>query len=453
MAALKIRRKATTPKGLFRRVADAEFSEVSDPRDARWVVHPLDGALRLGVLALASGARSTRAVEDRSATVRPRFRSQVGITERISDNAFGLLIPQIDPFEVRNALIRQVKGEWERRGLRPVRLPVSTVAIDGKHLATIGEKRLRALISAETSLDGDALDDDALRWALKIHFPWVQLQVSEDRVYGLVRAHRAVLISSDAAVVIDQWPLKGGSNEIDTIAQTLEMLLGAYGRTNMVEMVTLDAPNTSKAVARPLHRKGVDYFIAIKMPQGQLHELAVDCLGQLPGNEAEFRCSFDERGKRICYSVWRQPIDAEHGWEGARQLVRVERVVASDEGVESVGNRYFVCSMDDGELTAERMLDLARGHWRCENEGHWTADAIWDEDARRTPWTQHPDGILVVGLLRAIAINILAVLRALSRIGRGDKLLKPTWKVCIEQVLLVLFEPLLDMKAFNAFED
>jgi hypothetical protein len=89
------------------------------------------------------------------------------------------------------------------------------VAIDGKHLATIGEKRLRALISAETSLDGDVL-----RWALKV----VQLQVSEDRVYGLVRAHRAVLISSDAAVVIDQWPLKAGSNEIDTIAQTLEML-------------------------------------------------------------------------------------------------------------------------------------------------------------------------------------------------------------------------------------
>jgi hypothetical protein len=119
----------------------------------------------------------------------------------------------------------------------------------------------------------------------------------------------------------------------------------------MVEMVTLDAPNTSKAVARPLHRKGVDYFMAIKMPQGRLHELAVDCLGQLPGNEAGFRCSFDERGKRTCYSVWRQPIEA--GWEGARQLVRVERVVASDEGVESVGNRYFVCSMDDGELTAE----------------------------------------------------------------------------------------------------
>ena len=142
----------------------------------------------------------------------------------------------------------------------------------------------------------------------------------------------------------------------------------------------------------------------------------------------------------------------DNGWKGARQLVRVERVVADDNGPVSVGNRYFVCSMSSDELTASDTLNLARGHWRCENEGHWTADAIWDEDARRTPWTQHPNGILVVGILRAIAINILAVLRALSRVERGENLVKPTWQTCIEQVLLVLFEPLLDMTEFNAFE-
>ena len=81
-----------------------------------------------------------------------------------------------------------------------------------------------------------------------------------------------------------------------------------------------------------------------------------------------------------------------------------------------------------------------------------TADAIWDEDARRTPWTQHPDGVLVVGILRAIAINILAILRALSRIQEGLKSNKPTWKNVIEQALLVLCDPLLDMEAFNALD-
>lgn len=453
MAAIKIRRNSTTPKGLLRRVADAELGKVSDPRDQRWVEHPLSGMLQLGVLALASGARSTRAVEDRSVMLPPKLRTQLDITGRVSDNAFGGLLTRLDPFAVRSALVRKVKAEWARKQLRPVRLPVSTVAIDGKHLATISEKRLRALISKETPLNGAELDHEGLRRVLSSHFPWVQLQVNENWVGGLVKVHRAVLVSSDPAPIIDQWPIKGGSNEIHTIEQTLEALFSAYGRTNMVQMVTLDAGNVSKAVARRLRSKGIHYFMALKMPQGEIHERALERLENLPGAAAEFMCGFDERGQRMSYTVWRHEIDGDHGWQDARQLVRVERVVADDDGVVSIGNRYFVCSMGAEELTAEHALNLARGHWRCENEGHWTADAIWDEDARRTPWTQHPEGILVVGLLRAIAINILAVLRALSRIERGEMLVKPTWKACIEQVLLVLFEPLLDMTAFNAFED
>jgi predicted transposase YbfD/YdcC len=409
--------------------------------------------LRTGVLALASGARSTRAVEDRSAALRPGLRKQLEVPERISDNAFGNLLPQIGPFDLRKALIRQVKAEWERKRLRPTHLPTSTVAIDGKHIATIPEKRLRVLISQETPYDGEALDHDVLRRVLRSHFPWVQLQVNGDWVGGLMKVHRAVLISSDAAVVIDQWPIKGGCNEMNTIEQTLEALFAAYGRTRIVQMVTLDAGNTSKAVARRLRARKVDYFMAVKTPQGAVHELAQEHLAERAGIEAEFQCSFDERGKRINYTVWRHRIDGDHDWEDARQLIRVERVVADDEDLVSVGNRYFICSKDDDALTAEHALALARGHWRCENEGNWTADAIWDEDARRTPWTQHPQGILVVGLLRAIAINILAVLRALSRIARGKRLVKPRWQTCIEHVLLVLYEPLLDMTDFNVFED
>jgi len=452
LAVKKIRREATTPKGLLRRIADAEFDDVADPRDQRWVKHSLSGMLKLGVLALASGARSTRAVEDRSATLRPTIRAPLDVNGRVSDNAFGSLLQKLHPFDVRNTLVRQVKAEWGRKRLCPVTLPISTVAIDGKHVATISEERLRALITRETSVDGDTLDHEGLRAILASHFPYVQLQVNENWVGGLMKFHRATLVSSDAAVVIDQWPIKGGSNEIHTIDQTIEALFDAYGRTGIMQMVTLDAGNVSKSVARRLQRKGVDYFMSLKTPQGALHELSLRRLEKLPGMCADLQCGRDERGKRICYSVWRHPIDGDHGWEGARQLVRVERVVADDDGVVSVGNRYFVCSMSYEELTALHALDLARGHWRCENEGHWTADAIWDEDARRTPWTQHPEGIAVVGLLRAIAINILAVLRALSRIQRGEKLIKPTWKTCIEQVLLVLFEPLLDMSDFNAFE-
>ena len=450
MAQFRIDRNSITPKGFLRRVFDSGFDEVRDPREQTKTIHPLGAVLRLAVLALASGARSARAVEDRSEHLKPQVRAEIGIHERVSDNAFGLILGRLDGKEFRGALHRQVKAEWERKRLQAERLPQNTVAIDGKHLATISEKRLRALISHQTPLNGDELTAEQLRQVLGTQFPCVQLHESEGgRVYGLVRVHRATLISSDAAVVIDQWPLQGKTNEMGTIETTLKALFSVYGRTKMIEMLTLDAGNASASVAHLLRSRGVDYFLTLKSGQGRLHQRALEKLERLEGSEAVFTTCTEERGKTICYTVWRHLLDVDMGWKDAAEIVRVERVVAGDEEV-TVGNRYFVTS--DDEMDASDALQLARAHWRCENEGHWTADAIWDEDARRTPWTQHPDGVLVVGILRAIAINILAVLRALSRIQEGLKSIKPTWKTTIEQALLVLCEPLLDMEAFNDLE-
>lgn len=450
MASFRIRRKAATPKGFLRRIADAGFGQLADARQQAWVVHPLGAVLGLAVLGIASGARSNRAVEDRSEQLRPKVRAELGLRERISDNAFAQIISGLHPLDVRPALHRHVKKERRRKRLEPTRLPWNTVAVDGKGLATLDERRLRALLRQRTGLDTSEMGVEQLRSLLRTQFPYVQLQDGNKRLVGLLRVHRATLISSQAAVVIDQWPIKGRTNEQGTIQASLRALLSAYEKTTMVEMVTLDAGNTSIGVAKLLRAHSVDYFMSLKSSQGRMHQLAVDTLEKRDGSQAELCRTHDEKGKTVCYSVWTHRLDDNLGWAGARQLVRIERVVAGDDGEPQVGNRYFVTSKGDEELNAEHALLLARGHWRCENEGHWTADAIFDEDARRTPWTQHPNGVLVVGILRAIAINILAVLRALSRDAKGRK---PSWKTLIEQALIVLCDPLLDMEAFNAFEE
>jgi hypothetical protein len=450
MAAMKIRRNAATPKGFLRRVDDCGFEGVTDPRHASWVVHPLVGVLKLGALALATHARSTRAVETRSEQLRGAVRDSLGLSERVSDNAFGQILPALDWLELRRGLHRQVKAEARRGNLDPTHLSKSTVAIDGKHLATIPEKRLRNLISQRTELDGHALEPEQLRRVLRTQFPYVQLQHGDDgRLHGLVAAHRATLVSAAAAPTIDQWPLAGKTNEWGTIKVTVSTLLKAYSRTRLVERVTLDAGNATPNVAEQLAEHEVDYFMTLKTSQGALHQQARDLLAGRPGRQAQHRVVVDERGKMICYTVWQAELDEEHGFDGARQVFRIERVAASDEDA-TVGTRYFVSSEAPEQLGAEEALKLARAHWRCENEGHWTADAIFDEDARRTPWTQHPVGVLVVGLLRLMAVNILAVLRALSRYKRAEKWLTPTWKMVYEHALLSLCEPILDMQQFNA---
>lgn len=452
MADMTISRNAATPKGFLRRISDARLDRVDDPRRQAWVVHPMSALLKLGALALSSHARSVRAVEVRSEQLRPAIRAQIGLKERVSDNAFGLALPKVDWTQLRSCLHRQVKAEWRRGNLKATRFKKSTAAVDGKHLATIPEKRLRALVTRRTELDGFELSPNELRRVLSTQFPYVQLQESTNgKLCGLIHVHRATLISSDAAVCIDQWPVAGRTNEWGTIELTVSALNSAYGRTKIIERLTVDAGNATPEVAEELSKRGVDYFMAIKVPQGKLHKHAVDALAERRGNQADHRVVVDERGKMICYSIWRVELDDDFGFEGARQVVRIERVVAGDHET-TVGNRYFVSSEAGDELGAKEALELARAHWRCENEGHWTADAIFDEDARRTPWTMHPDGVLVVGLLRAIAVNILAVLRALSRYKQGQKWLKPTWKMVIEQALLILCIPILDMSRFDAFE-
>ncbi len=455
MATFRVTGEMSSSKGILRRIEDAELDNVEDPRHQPWVVHPLGALLCLAVVALATGARSTRAVEYRSEQLHPKIRHQFELEERVSDNAFGLVLPRLVWSELRRALHRQVKAEWRRRNLRPSRLSHSTVAIDGKHMARIPEWRLRAIITRQTSLDGQNLTNAELKTVLKSQLPYVQWHDrKEESSYGLVRVHRATLISSDAGAVIDQWPIRGETNEEGTINTTLGALLDAYGRTNIVELVTLDAGNATRGMAQTLQHRDVDYLMAIKSPQGAIHQMAVDTLAEQPGNQAGTTIRYREDGKTICYTVWTHRVDDDLGWLGASQLVRVERVVVENDGDITVGNRFFVTSLGGDQLDSDEALKLVKAHWRCENNGHWTADAIWEEDAYRTPWTSHPDGILAVGLLRMIAFNILSVMRTLSRIknDKNKEQHKPTWKMVIEQALLVTCRPLLNMTRFNAFE-
>lgn len=447
---MKIRRKAASTKGFLRRLEDAHFEHLKDPRAQNRITHRLEPIVNLAVLSLVTAARSTRAVEERSQGLTGEVKRRIELAGQISDNAFGLLMPRLEPNDLRKVLRSQVKAEWRRKNLRPTHLPWSTVAIDGKHVATISEQRLRALITQTTPLDGDKLEFADVRRVLKSRFPQVQLHEQDGLRFGLVRVHRATLVSSAAAVVMDQQTILGETNEWGTILKTLRALFGHYGKTKMVELVTMDAGNTTKDVAGYIAEQQADYFLAIKSVQGRLFELAEQKLGPHAEARPVYSTSEEYNGQTVCYTVFSHSLP--EGWgeyETARQVFRIERVAAGDEKT-SVGNRYFVGSMPPNQMSAEQAYMLARAHWRCENEGHWTADAIWKEDATRTPWTTHPQGLLVVGLLRAVAINILAVLRAHSRVRRAGKLEKPSWQTVIEHALLALCEPILDTSAFDA---
>lgn len=414
MAERRLPRDAATHKGLLRRLEDCEFERVYDPRDRRFVQFALPAVLRLAVAALAAGACSLTTVETRSEEIKAQLCSWFGLDKRVSDNAFGEVIRRLDWRPLRDALYRSVFASLARKNLAASRLALNTVAIDGHHAATIPEYHLRRLVKDNERSPMSAAE---LKIRAAAKFPLLQLQDGAGGVVGLVRAHNAVLISSEAAVVICQQPIAGNCNEMGTILPTLRELFTTYGKTGLLKVIVNDAGNTCLAAADFIRSQTAHYFVRVTEPQGDIYTEAIRTLAHLDIKRA-IRVEVEQtNGKTIIHRLWLEQLPTGHlRWGHARQLVRIQRTTADNHGNTTEGERYWVCSLKPTSMDPAAIMKIARGYWRIENEYHWTADAEWDEDARRSPWSMHPDGILNVMVLRAIAINIAALLRSMSRL-------------------------------------
>lgn len=455
MAVRKIRRNAATDNGIRVRLDDLTFEGVSDPRSKDSTKFKLSSVLTFLVMCLMSGARSQRLAELSSEALKDNFARSLFDGERIADNTIGAIVRIVSPFLLRDCLANGVLAEWHRKGLRPTRCPWSVVAIDGKHLATISERDLRRLVQDDPE---NPLPAEGLRVAVAARFPEVQLQVQDDgkQIVGLVRVHNATLVSSEAAVVIAQREIPGHTNEIGALPAFMTWLWQAFGRTNMMQVLTFDSGNTSFASTADIARRDRHFLATVKGSNGDVHAAAVKALGALGRDKASFVRIAREKGADVVHRIWVRDVLTDYcPWSHVAQMVRVERAVMTPAGEVMIGDRYFVTSLGPDDASPEDLLTIVRLHWRIENETHWTADAIWDEDARRTPWTKHPQGILVVGLLRAMAINIAAVLRALSRYREkpedpNSPLVKHTWKHIVSAIRSLCFEPLIDTLEFDA---
>ena len=173
-------------------------------------------------------------------------------------------------------------------------------------------------------------------------------------------------------------------------------------------------------------------------------------MADLDLNHAEVSETRREKGARITHRLFRATIRGFLEWTHARQLVRVERTVERPDGEVTVGNRYFVTNLVTGRLDGRGWLTLVRMHWRCENEGHWTADVVWKEDARRTPWIRVPHAVYALSLLRMIALNILAVLRRMSRRGYTSRSIP--WREVARLVYFAVAVPTMVLSERLVFE-
>ena len=132
-----MKRQAATPRGLQIRLRDLQLERVNDPRRQASIDHPLPMLLCGLIAAMVSGASALRHVEQRTGQMAKKLDGWMGLVKRVADNTFSTLLARLVVADLLARLHSLVKAEQRRGNLKPTVLPVGTVAIDGKNVATL----------------------------------------------------------------------------------------------------------------------------------------------------------------------------------------------------------------------------------------------------------------------------------------------------------------------------
>ena len=209
-------------------------------------------------------------------------------------------------------------------------------------------------------------------------------------------------------------------------------LMKTYSRSNLFELLTGDAGFTSEANARLVDEAGKAYAFALKGNQPELENEARRIFMPLLNSqapEAETKWELDSSRGWIKRQIWRtKEMVAWGDWSHLRQVIMVrvlQRPGTDDkEGpIHILEERLYVTNLPYQRITARVWLDLIRAHWRIENNLHGTLDIQWQEDHGR--WVQRGNGLPVVCLLRAMAYNLVTLLRVVHL--RSEKARAQAW--------------------------
>jgi predicted transposase YbfD/YdcC len=94
---------------------------------------------------------------------------------------------------------------------------------------------------------------------------------------------------------------------------------------------------------------------------------------------------------------------------GCQIALRVDRDITADDGtVRLHDTRYFLTSLDPGQVRADELLAHVRNHWQIENCVFFVKDRWWDEDRH---WTRRPGLSEWLAHLTTAATTVLRIFR------------------------------------------
>ena len=304
---------------------------LEDPRTGNATLHDFHDLLKIGLCTVLSGGENATDMAEFTKAKEPFLREFLRLPNGIpSHDTFSRLFRLLDPEKFGAAFQRFMKAFSEQcQGV---------VAIDGK-----------------------------------------VLRRSHHRAKGKSALHMVSAWGCEQRMVLGQIATVAKSNEITAVPKLLALL------SLVNTIVTADALNCQRAIARQIVDQGGDYALALKNNQPALHaDVELFMNDPVTRAGAAVARTFDGDHGRIetrtgIVIADIEGIQALHRWPGLAAIGMVTRE-RETPGKTTRETAYYLLST---ALTSERFLEVVHLHWCVENQLHWRLDVVMNEDQQR----------------------------------------------------------------------
>jgi predicted transposase YbfD/YdcC len=255
------------------------------------------------------------------------------------------------------------------------------------------------------------------------------LRRSFDKASKKSALHMVSAWGSDAGLVLGQISTDAKSNEITAVPKLLAML------SLKGTIVTVDALNCQRAIARQIVDQGGDHALALKGNQGTLHDdvirflddPACGAISTVPVVDGDHG-RIETRTATVSTDIaW---LQEDHKWPGLEAIGKVVRIRETASKTTTETADYLLSTA----LSGERFNAVAREHWGVENRLHWRLDVVMNEDQDRTRMGHGPHNLAV---LRHMAMNVTQ--KETSKGSLRGKFMRAGWDDRFLARLLALF--------------
>lgn len=235
------------------------------------------------------------------------------------------------------------------------------------------------------------------------------LRRSHDRTSDQPALHLVSAFATTSGLVLGQEAVSEKCNELSAIPVLLQRLAADGGLQGA--LVSIDAVACNGTIARNIRDAGADYLLAVKANQPTLLKDVEALFGAIPEAQVERFGDVDKGHGRIeqrDLALAREVdwLGADRRFPGELRLPDVAAILRLKTRTQlkdrsRFETRYYITS---SKASAEVLAGAVRGHWKIENQLHWTLDVTFNEDQSRL---RKGHGAKNMAVVRHFALNLV----------------------------------------------